>query len=701
MAILSRLAIAALAGVCLYAAPAHAQPAFTIEQVMGAPLASELTAAPNGGRVAWVVSSRGVRNIWVAEAPEYKARRVTNYAADDGQAISQLSWTPDGAAVVFVRGGGSNREGQSPNPLSNPEGAEQALWIVSAGGAEPRRLDEGSAPAVSPKGDRVVYIKKNQVWSAALEGELKPAQLIKARGECGSLRWSPDGSALAFVSDRSDHSLIGVYDPAAKNLLYLDPSVDRDSEPAWSPDGKRVAFLRIPNSRVLALFGPKRSAEPWSIRIAERASGRGREIWRAKDGHGSVFHAAAAENQLLWADQDRLVFPWEGDGWTHLYSVPAAGGAARPLTSGNFEVEHVALSPGGKEVVYSSNLEDIDRRHISRVSIAGGPSVRVTTGTGIESSPVMTADGGALVYLRSDARRPARAAIAIGGTVRDLAPETIPADFPEQALVTPEAVAFSTPDGIEIRGQLFLPARLKAGEQGPAVIFFHGGPQRQMLLGWHHVDYYHKAYALNQYLASRGCVVLSVNYRSGTGYGLEFREALRYGASGASEFNDVLAAGHYLRSRPDVDPKRIGLWGGSYGGYLTALGLARASDLFAAGVDLHGVHDWRTETKLFLPSDDLTVQQDALRLALDSSPLANVKGWRSPVLLVHGDDDRNVEFRQTVELAEALRRQGVEFEQLVFPDEAHSFLLHARWLEAFRAAADFFERKLGNQNGKN
>ena len=124
------------------------------------------------------------------------------------------------------------------------------------------------------------------------------------------------------------------------------------------------------------------------------------------------------------------------------------------------------------------------------------------------------------------------------------------------------------------------------------MIFFHGGSRRQMLLGWHYMDYYHNAYGMNQYLASLGYVVLAVNYRSGIGYGLNFREAINYGASGASEFNDVLGAGLYLRTRPDVDPKRIGLWGGSYGGYLTALGLARASDLFAAGVDFHGVHDW-------------------------------------------------------------------------------------------------------------
>jgi dipeptidyl aminopeptidase/acylaminoacyl peptidase len=225
-------------------------------------------------------------------------------------------------------------------------------------------------------------------------------------------------------------------------------------------------------------------------------------------------------------------------------------------------------------------------------------------------------------------------------------------------------------------------------------VFFHGGSRRQMLLGWHYMQYYHYTYAFNQYLASRGYVVLSVNYRSGTGYGMEFREALRYGAGGASEFQDVLGAGLYLRGRPDVDPLRIGLWGGSYGGYLTALGLARASHLFAAGVDIHGVHDWNVVIRNFASSYHPEARQEQARLAFESSPMASVGSWRSPVLLVHGDDDRNVPFSETVNLAVALRKQGVDLEELVFPDDVHDFLVQSRWTLAFEKAAEFFDRRM-------
>jgi dipeptidyl aminopeptidase/acylaminoacyl peptidase len=256
-------------------------------------------------------------------------------------------------------------------------------------------------------------------------------------------------------------------------------------------------------------------------------------------------------------------------------------------------------------------------------------------------------------------------------------------------MVVPQQVIYTASDGMQIHGQLFLPPDTRQGQRRHAIVFMHGGSRRQMLLGWHYRPYYHNAYALNQYLASQGYIVLSINYRSGTGYGLNFREALNYGATGASEYHDVEGAALYLRGRSDVDPAHIGLWGGSYGGYLTAMGLARGSELFAAGVDFHGVHDWST-SRSATPGPPT----DATRLAFESSPVAAIRTWKSPVLLIHGDDDRNVDFAQTVELVSALRRQGVYFEQIVIPDEIHGFLRHGSWLRAYQASVDFFKRKL-------
>ena len=568
-------------------------------------------------------------------------------------------------------------------------------------------MAEGHSAAVSPKGELVAYISKRNIWSLKLNGKDKPTALVEAKGQSDSLRWSPDASKLVFVNGRREHGFVGVYDLAAKGVRYLDPSVDRDSDPVWSRDSKQIAFIRIPASREAGAFAPKRSGEPWSIRVASTDTGSGREIWRADNNAGSVLRNVVADYQLIWSADDRIVFPWEKDGWTHLYSVSSAAtsASAKPvlLTPGEFDVEHVSASADGKEVIYSSNQTDIDRRYLWRVAMAGGKQQTAVTaaiigGDSIEWSPVATSDGKGIAFFHSDARRPERAAIQIGAQpIRDLAPETIPAEFPERSLVEPRQVIFDSADGLKIHGQLFLPANLDQTKRHPAVLFFHGGSRRQMLLGWHYNYYYRNAYAMNQYLANHGYIVLSVNYRSGIGYGMEFREALNYGATGGSEFNDVMGAGVYMRNRPDVDPQRIGLWGGSYGGYLTAMGLARASDLFAAGVDMHGVHDWNLVIRNFVPAYDPQAKPDAARLAFESSPLASIKTWRSPVLLIHGDDDRNVPFSETVHLVEALRNQGVEFEQLIFPDEIHDFLRHEDWLRAYHASADFLDRHLKNR----
>jgi dipeptidyl aminopeptidase/acylaminoacyl peptidase len=680
-----------------------AQQAVTLDALLATPFPSEIAAAPGGGHVAWVSNARGARNIWVASSPGFSPRQLTSYAGDEGQDITTLTWAPDARTLLFVRGGGANRAGEIPNPALSTQGAEQAIHAVDLRSATarpaPRKLANGNSPAVSRSG-QVVYLSRGQIWATNVTGTTKPAQLLTNRGNAQTLRWSPDGNRLAFVSGRGDHSFIGLYDTAAKTLRYLDPSIDLDNNPAWSPDGARLVFTRIPATREIFMFAPRREGVPWSIRLVDLGSGRTTELWKAEPGTGSVFQGVNAPDQLQWATGDRIVFPWERDGWIHLYSVPLAGGKPALLTPGGFEVEHVTLSPDRTRVIYSANAPgdfadtaEIDRRHLWSVPVDGGSRPdALTQGEGAEWMPAPI-DATSIAFLRSDGRRPAHAALLRttqgGGEFKAL---SLAPTFSVDSLVEPQRVTFTATDGMEIPGQLFVPRDLKPGERRPAVLFFHGGSRRQMLLAWHYMSYYHNTYAMNQFLASRGYVVLSVNYRSGTGYGLNFREALNYGATGASEFHDVIGAGLDMKGRPDVDPGRIGVYGGSYGGYLTAHALARASDLFAAGVDIHGVHDWNVGIRTFIPNYNPGPEIE--RRNFLSSPLHFVEGWRSPVLLIHGDDDRNVSFAETVTLAEALRKNGVTFDSLVIPDEIHGFLRHESWLRVFTATAEFFDKHL-------
>jgi dipeptidyl aminopeptidase/acylaminoacyl peptidase len=280
-----------------------------------------------------------------------------------------------------------------------------------------------------------------------------------------------------------------------------------------------------------------------------------------------------------------------------------------------------------------------------------------------------------------------------------LALDRLPTDFPTTALVTPQLVSFKASDGVEAYGQLFVPVGGPARK--PAVVYVHGGGPRQMLLGWHNRWEYANDYGANQYLVSRGFIVLSVDYRLSVGYGQAFQFPENAGPRGASEYRDILAAGLYLQSRQDVDRTKIGIWGASLGGYLTALALGRNSDVFASGVDVHGAHDriaaiTTTQMAHALAGDGMTDAElrQALKVQFESSPISAVSTWKSPVLLIHGDDDRIVDIRQSIDLKRRLEEKGVHVEELILPDDVHDSLLYRNWVSSIRAMSTFFERTL-------
>jgi dipeptidyl aminopeptidase/acylaminoacyl peptidase len=426
------------------------------------------------------------------------------------------------------------------------------------------------------------------------------------------------------------------------------------------------------------------------------ATGEGHEFWR----NPLDEPAFASISSIQWAD-GHVVFQAERDNWNHYYSVPISGTSQTPLelTPGEGVSEQMHFSQDGTLLYYASNIDDIDRRHIWQVPTRGGTPTRLTEGTGIETTPTPLASGERLALLSAGARQPQSVGLvsAPGGGVQIIAPK-LPEDFPLDAQVVPEAVVLTAEDGVRFHAQLFVPDDKQPGERGPAIVFAHGGPRSQMYLGYHTSRFYHMAYAVNQYFAAQGYVVLSVNYRRGTGYGRAFRTAENAGSSGASEYRDIYAAGRYLQDRPDVDPRRIGIWGLSYGGILTSTALARNSDVFAAGVDIAGLHHWAGENPL--SGRPFERPYDPASVAYASSAVADVDGAMSPILLIHGDDDRNVEFSQTTHLVQLLRAHGAYYELIVFPDDVHVFLLFDRWLKTFNAADDFFGRFLKDPAGK-
>ena len=696
----ARLALA-VSAVCGGATLSGAQ-SFTIEQILGAPFPTQLTAAHQGSRIAWVFAQRGAQNIWVADGPQFTPKQITHYMGDTGTPIASLRLSPDGSFVVYALGTELDGEGRSANPLGDATQPRQQVWMAPVSGGQPRALgdmgceQEGCEDIqLSPDGKWAVWEAKHELWIAATgvpSGSAK--QLTDIRSGVASAQWSPDGQHLVAIVSRHDHSFAAVLDVqngVLQSVHYLAPTTDRDMDPQWSPDGTHIAFLRVGGVEEKRAIIPQHPM-PWSLWVADAHSYTASPIFKSGETLRDSL-SPFAPTQLLFAADGRIVFGSEADGRNHLYSIAASGGAPTLLTPGDYDVEEALLTADRHAVLLSSNENDVDRRHIWQVSVTGGTPSALATGDTIEWAPVQTGDGKQVVSLGSSAITPGLVYKLEDGKRSLLTKDALPSDFPSTQLVIPKQVILKTSDGLTVHGQLFVPKGQT--KPGPALIFTHGGPPRQMLLGFHYMDYYSNAYAANQYLASLGFTVLSVNYRLGIMYGHDFRDPPNAGWRGASEYNDVLAGAHYLQSLPTVDPKRIGLWGGSYGGYLTALGLARNSDIFAAGVDFHGVHDWAD----FLPEWEQSENsapdlKEATQLAFSSSPNASITLWKSPVLLIQGDDDRNVPFSQMVSLVQKLRTQNVPFEEIVFPDEIHDFLLWKDFIVSYKATADFLQKQL-------
>jgi len=691
----------ALLFVLLSSAPAAPQD-FSFEDMLSPPYPSEMVSARNMDRIAWISVERGRRNLYTASAPGFTPVQLTFWMEDNGQDLTSLRISDDGDLLVFVRGHTPNSQGWVANPNNDPMGAERAIWAVSTAGGESWRVAEGSNPALSPDGRWVLFVKAGQIHRAPVNTGTALTErsdglppLFRAWGQNGNPVWSPDGRYIAFVSRREDHSFIGVYDTERPSVRYMAPGVDRDTQPTWSPDGSRIAFQRqpglpfgaraqrpddVPRDSIPAGLEESRFAGGYSnsIWIAELAGGHGREVW-----HNPPDTTEFSDiSNLMWGDE-HLVFMAEPENWRHYWSVEASGheGTPEELTPGDGMVEYVSLAKDGRTLYYAANMGDIHRRDLFAAATNGQRNRQITRGEMIETKPASLASDDQVAVLMSGPALPLSVGLvdSDGGEARTIT--DLPDRFPMDHHVVPQNVTLTAPDGFEFYNQLFLPPDLNPGEQRPALIFIHGGSRRQMFLGYHDRIFYHWAYGINQYFANQGYVVLSVNYRSGIGYGREFRNAPNRMRGGNSEYQDILAAGLYLQGRDDVDADRVGLWGLSYGGILTAQGLARNSDVFSAGVDIAGVHHYGDT---FDPDN----------VAYASSSVSQVENWTSPVLLVQGDDDRNVPFSETVGLVQALRAHDVYFELIVFPDEVHDFLVFDKWLLTWDATEDFFRRFL-------
>jgi dipeptidyl aminopeptidase/acylaminoacyl peptidase len=661
--------------------------AFSLEAALGASYCSDLTVSGDGKMIGWISMEKGIRRLFTAAAQDFAPQLRYQSSYDDGQIMGQVGFDHQNHYLYFVKGSGPNRHGEVANPASEVSYPQRLLYRVDLTTNQVDTIGSFAGYVISPDDRFLLLPAGNQLLKYDLNTKVKET-LIEMRGTFSDVAFHPDGNSVIFTSNRGDHHFIGWFPFATKRIQWIAPSLHRDQYPVWSPDGRQVAFIRSPGQRKGELADIT-GGYPFSVMVYDFQQNQGREIWSspADDGWFAQYYH---EKPLQWAATGQLLFYSEHEGYMKIYQLDTSTGQATALIDGPCEMEHCHLSPRGDQLIFSSNCGDLDRRHLYLYDLVEDELHTITQGEFIETNPYVL-EPNKFVYRRSGYNEPMRIVVNSMGAERMIYPPSLDAGYPSGLFVKPRQVIFKAADGTVIHGQLIV--RNETGSQ-PGVLFMHGGPIRQMLLGYHYSSYYANTYVFNQYLANQGYVVLSVNYRSGTGYGRDFRRAANQGPRGASEYQDIIAAAHYLQNLPYVGSSRIGLWGGSYGGLLTAQGLARNSDIFKAGVDFHGVHDWSWRATDFSEGGFWGITPGLMDQAYQSSPVADIGDWHSPVLLIHGDDDRNVMFGQSIDLAERLKERGVHYEALVLPDEVHGFYRYESWLRSFEAAGDFFDRFL-------
>lgn len=661
------------------------------------PVQSELRAAGRAPAVTWVRDMRGERAIWVADGESLSPRELHKYTGDDGIPLSQLTISADGAWVAYIRGSGPNAQGEINNPRNLPDPQERALWLLSTReSSAPQRIDGGTTPAIqspafSADGRTLAFARGRDVWFADTRATSAPKRAFTIRGGAGALRWSPDGKALAFVSNRNAHSFIGVFTLADRSIRYLAPGIDQDMQPSWSADGRWLAFVRFREEVQSYRFTERLEGIPWSIMLADTQSWVVQTLWTADTGRGSSLNQEAPA-LFAWAGE-RIVFGWEKTGWQQLYSITPRGGAPKALTQGEGEVLQMSVSDNGNSIYYVSNSKLRERFDLYRVPSVGGAPIALATGVTHAMSPATLADG-RVVFDGYTETQPAQLMVnGADGRAKALVPNALPAAFPLDQLVKPEIVELEASDGLGSRALLYKPRGMRASDKRPAVVYVHGGSRSIEVIrpGRH-------AAGIVEALVMNGYVVILPNYRSGIGYGVEFREVAGYGGSGGTDTLDAVAAGEYLARLPGVDGSKLGIFGISYGGYLTTAALARAPQLWAAGVSIVGVADWQMELELDAGGARLPYRLSQRMkyedLAFDSSANARLDAWRAPLLFLSGDDDQQGWLVQAIQLGQSLRRRGIPVQAIVEPGGTHGPATMADHLARVRNSVAFFDKYL-------
>jgi len=588
-------------------------------------------------------------------------------------------------------------------------------WVEQEAARRKRREDLDRTRALP----RFELSERQNIADAALSGDGKFAFLVvndRAQSRTAQVpRFVSESSfteeiqARTFVGDAQDRRRIavlnlesgeavwagldGVSDPIAipkppfgdepRPAAKPDPAPKREvrwGNPILSPDG------RIAVSSVRAAD----NSERWFATI-DPATGKSTVLDHIKD------DAWVRDGGQGWLqDNKRMWFLAEHDGWMHLYTVDAtaAAPAKKQLTSGTFEIDSVELSTDGRTFYFRSTEIHPGERHVYAMSVDGGARTKLTSKTGSHDGAI-SPDNTTFGLVSSSANRPPEVflmANRAGATATKITTSSAP-EWSTYNWVEPQLITYKSRDGKDVYARLFTPEMLgaKRDPKAPAVVFVHGAGYAQN--AHKYWSSYYREYMFHHLLASKGYVVLDPDYRASAGYGRDWRTAI-YRWMGGHDLNDVVDGAAYLVKAQKVNAGRIGVYGGSYGGFITLMALFTSPDTFAAGAALRPVTDWAHYNHGYT-SNILNEPQSDSEAYRKSSPIYFAEGLKSPLLIAHGMVDTNVHFQDSVRLVQRLIELRKEnWEIAPYPVEDHGFVEATSWADEYKRILKLFETNL-------
>ena len=515
-----------------------------------------------------------------------------------------------------------------------------------------------------------------------------PSRLALFNAGTGEVKWFEHGMKAVAPPERTEKALTA--SPIEKEGRGSEEKTEKSGAagakerevslglPLWSEDGKH-AFVTVRSYD---------NKDVWLMAF-DPAAAKGRVLAAMHDDAWIRFSQFEPSSGWL-RDSATIYHASEATGFMHLYEVPWAGGVSRALTSGNWEVDSIALDRSGKNFYLTTSDGSPFERHLERLPVSGGPLEKITSVPGNHEA-VVAPDASAIADLYSYTNKPPE--LYLADSKRGAAPVRVThspsPEFEAYPWLDVPIVQIPARDGVEVPARLYKPANWQPG--GKAVVFVHGAGYLQNVHRWW--SSYSHEYMFHHLLMSKGYLVLDADYRGSKGYGRDWRTAI-YRHMGGKDLDDQVDAARWLVSTQGVDAKKIGVYGGSYGGFITLMAMFTQPEVFAAGAALRPVTDWAhynhgyTANILNLPQTD----SEAYRR---SSPIYFANGLKGRLLICHGMVDTNVHFQDTVRLVQRLielRKTG--WDLAVYPVENHGFVEPTSWADEYMRIFQLFEETL-------